>query len=102
MNDFRMPTSGTGQQQRVASMAFAATVLLRNCRLRFLTRMALPMICAFCRRAVRLLTRAEDFENLLVSYERLRFFALDGDENEALLGSHPSEKPRRVFSCLLV
>jgi hypothetical protein len=44
------------------------------------------------------LTRLENFENLLEPREELKFFALHGENGKALLGSHASEKPRRVFS----
>ncbi len=62
--------------------------------------MALPGVCEFLGRVVCLLTRTEDFENLFEPVGKLKFFALPGDVNEALLGSLASEKPRRVFSWL--
>jgi hypothetical protein len=49
-------------------------------------------------RAVCLLTRADKFENLLEPCEKLKFFALNGEIVNALLGSLAREKPRRVFS----
>jgi hypothetical protein len=49
-------------------------------------------------RAVCLLTRADNFENLLEPCEELKFFALNGEILNALLGSLASEKPRRFFS----
>lgn len=60
--------------------------------------MALPGVREFLGGVVCLLARTEDLENLFEPVGKLKFLALPGEADEALLGSLASEKPRSFFS----